>query len=547
MEKKAAQKIKDTLPKHYKNKGLTEKASLLIGSCWGLLLLSLGKEPPKPITPKLAVNKWIHWFHKNKDSLPPTRGSIIILALRNQSWTDWAFYTACWMRRLGFAPIVLFSQQDIDKIYGIPEKQTFKQKVFFGSLWKQLDQIPDVISIDVDEMQEPSTNSLSKFNDYAEKQAHTNAAYELLTEEYETGPLKEKYDSLVKDIKASLLKETAQAYELLSQLKSQYDIKRLLGFSGTIGRSACYEGAAKEMELPRVWVEGWSILPSLMRYNINKPALNFNAKEWVEKLEWNKNEQAEMEKFLAFQETNKGDESKKDHLQYQIVNKETEWPPELTTFMKKDDRPLFLMATNVVGDSATFQRQTIFESQRAWITNVIQHFKNHPDKRLIIRAHPSERVYELQGNLNINLGQIANELASKTENIYVVQWQDPINTYSLIPHCRAGLTWVSNTGVDMVIRNVPVISAANPIYSGLGITEEPASKKEYFSWIEQLGQVAEKPTKQQKEMGGKYLYVIYKKIGFKAHGPRYKASGLLLAHPLTSEYAQFYRIIAGLK
>lgn len=543
--------IQKTLPKHWQKRGWIEKCDMLWAYGMGLLFSVIGREPPKPSTPRLAVEKWMHWFQKNASTLSPVRGHVLVLGLRNKSWIGWAFYAACWMRRLGFAPIILFSLRDIHKVYGVPGKQSMKQKFLYGEIWEQLNRIPDAMSINVDEMPEPSADSLLLFDDYVSRQAYTNGAYELLVEEYEQGPMKEEYDQLVVELRGDLYRETAQAYELLLKLKSEYGVGRIIGSSGTIGRSACYEGAAKELGLIRVWVESWGILPGLMRYNINKPALEFSAKEWVDALRWDEEEQSEMESFLDFQETNKGKDGQEKkmqgHLRYQIVDREAEWPADLKQFIQKDDRPIFLLATNVVGDSATLQRQTIFDSQRAWILEVIQYFKEHPGMRLMIRAHPSERVYELKGCLHVNLGKIAEECAADVENVYVVQWQDPVNTYSLIPYIRGGLTWVSNTGVDLVVRNIPAISAASPVYGGLGITEEPSSKEEYFSLIERFARKKENPSRKQIETAKKFIYVIYKKIGYPAYGPRNQITGLWFDLPDTDKCARFYRIIAGVE
>ena len=62
--------IQKTLPKHKRTRSRLEKIMMLTESCIGLVCLSMGKEAPRPNTPRLAVNKWIHWFRKNAGSLP---------------------------------------------------------------------------------------------------------------------------------------------------------------------------------------------------------------------------------------------------------------------------------------------------------------------------------------------------------------------------------------------------------------------------------------------------------------------------------------------
>jgi hypothetical protein len=541
--------IEKTLPTHYRGRSWRSKVTILCRYGEGLLHKLIGKEPPFPCTPNFAADKWISWLRRN--SLPAVKGHVIIVALKNQSWMDWAMYAACWMRRLGLAPIILFSEKDVFDVYGRPKKMTLKQKILTAGFWDHAEQIPDVMTINVDAMSEASPVQYPYFGEEILELAYTNAAYELSVEEREKGELRAEYEKLVQETSEQLLKETCQAYELLLKLNSTYSPVRLIGYSGLIGRSSCYECAAKKIGMNRTWVESWGIRPGLMRWNFNKPALDFNVQEWIENLAWDQVEQDEADRFLSFQESGKtsavDNKKMENHLNYQISSKDDKLPDGLKAFLSKDSGPVFLLATNVVGDSATLQRQTIFESQREWIVQVVRYFASNPDKRLIIRAHPSERYYALFNLLNVNLGSIAAAASQGVENVYVVQWQDPVNTYSLIPYIRAGLTWVSNTGVDLVVRGVPVLSAARPVYEKLGITEEPSSKDEYFKWIETLSSRQSETTKTQKETGLKYLYVIYKKIGMLGMGPRSDAFDLMLDHSVSSEYGSFYKSISGLQ
>ena len=541
--------INKTLPQHYRSRTWYNKICMLCKCGVGHLYKLTGKEPPFPCTPNLAADKWIHWLCKQP--LPPVNGSIAILAVRNQTWMDWALYAACWMRRLGLAPIVLFSGNDAQKVYGGCRSPSMKQRFLTYKFWDHVYKIPDVITVDIDKLPEAALTDTDQFSLQLSTLAHTNAAYELYVEEYEQGEFKEKYDQLAGDIHASMIRETCQAYRLLCELKKLHGFNRIIGASGIIGRSACYECAAQAAGLSRTWVEGWSIRPGLMRWNFDKPALDFDTHNWVENLSWDSSERNEAKQMLSFQETGnanaKADKKSECQLNYQIVSSDIDLPDSLATFVSKDSRPIFLLASNVVGDSATFQRQTIFKSQREWIRSVVEYFKIHQDIKLIVRAHPSERVYALHDTLRVNLGAVATEAAKGIENIHVVQWHDKVNTYSLLPHIRAGLNWVSNLGADLVARGIPVVSAARPVYDKLAITEMPASVNEYFRLIEMLSKSSQIVAEDKRETAVKYLYVIYKKIGMLGTGPRGSATDLMLDHLETSEYGAFYKIIAGLR
>ena len=55
-----------------------------------------------------------------------------------------------------------------------------------------------------------------------------------------------------------------------------------------------------------------------------------------------------------------------------------------------DERPLVLLATNVLGDSLTLGRQVFSQSMAEWISRTVQYFAGRPDVQFIIRVHPGE-------------------------------------------------------------------------------------------------------------------------------------------------------------
>ena len=57
-----------------------------------------------------------------------------------------------------------------------------------------------------------------------------------------------------------------------------------------------------------------------------------------------------------------------------------------------DDRPVVLLAANVLGDSLTLGRNIFAESMSEWITRTVQFFANRPDVQLVIRVHPGEKL-----------------------------------------------------------------------------------------------------------------------------------------------------------
>ena len=55
-----------------------------------------------------------------------------------------------------------------------------------------------------------------------------------------------------------------------------------------------------------------------------------------------------------------------------------------------DDRPIVLLATNVLGDSLTLGRQVFSKTMADWIERSVEYFAKRNDVQLVIRIHPGE-------------------------------------------------------------------------------------------------------------------------------------------------------------
>ena len=251
-----------------------------------------------------------------------------------------------------------------------------------------------------------------------------------------------------------------------------------------------------------------------------------------------------MDRFVRYQETNDdmGVDWLVDHIKYQRASV-TEGLDERSKVFLAGESPTFLMAPNVIADSGTMRRATIFHSQRQWITETCRFFREHPEWKLIIRAHPAE--WRMRKKVRIKTGDIAEEAAAGAGNILIIPGDQDVSTYALIPHVQAGLIWLSNVGADMVIRDCPVVAVARAKYAGLGIATEPASRSEYFEMIPKLAQGPRCTTPQQKELAKKYISTLHLGRAFRAFSPTYRATGLHVTGQTGSDCERFYKVLVG--
>ena len=105
-----------------------------------------------------------------------------------------------------------------------------------------------------------------------------------------------------------------------------------------------------------------------------------------------------------------------------------------------------------------------YDSQAAWVRDVVQWVGLRDDVELVIKVHPN-----LGGNVYI--GKAVDELRTYRElratlpaNVRIVLPDDQVNAYSLAEEADVGLTFGSIMGLEMAMLGKPVILASRALY-----------------------------------------------------------------------------------
>lgn len=147
-----------------------------------------------------------------------------------------------------------------------------------------------------------------------------------------------------------------------------------------------------------------------------------------------------------------------------------------------DQRPVALLATNVLGDSLTLGRHVFAHSMAEWIEKTVQYFARHPEVQLVVRVHPGERLMKGPSIMNV----IERALPARPEHIHVVGPLEKINTYDLMEIAGLGLAYTTTVGLEMALRCVPVVVSGNTHYRARGFTFDPATWEEYYRILDGL-------------------------------------------------------------
>lgn len=155
---------------------------------------------------------------------------------------------------------------------------------------------------------------------------------------------------------------------------------------------------------------------------------------------------------------------------------------QLRQELKLDDRPVVLLATNVLGDSLTLGRHVFASSMAEWIEKTAHYFARRTDVQFVVRVHPGERLMKGPSIM----GVIERAVPTCPGHFHIIGPNEKINTYDLMEVADLGLAYTTTVGMEMAMRCVPVVVSGNTHYRGRGFTYDPSSWEEYYSILGRL-------------------------------------------------------------
>ena len=172
-----------------------------------------------------------------------------------------------------------------------------------------------------------------------------------------------------------------------------------------------------------------------------------------------------------------------------------------------DDRPVVLLPTNVLGDSATLGRTVFTRSMTEWIERVVPFFANKPEVQLVVRIHPAE-TWTVGPSVAEIIHQAVPDLPA---HIHLIGPKEKINTYDLMEIADLALVYTTTTGVEMATRGLPVLVSGRATYRKRGFTIDADSWEEYFQKLEwMLGDLpAQRLTPEQIDQAWNYAYAYF--------------------------------------
>lgn len=172
-----------------------------------------------------------------------------------------------------------------------------------------------------------------------------------------------------------------------------------------------------------------------------------------------------------------------------------------------DQRPVVLLATNVIGDSLTLGRQVFSDSMTEWLERTVRWFAEQHEVQLVVRIHPGELITK-----GPSVSEVVHAaLPVLPENIHLVPADAAINTYDLVEIADLGLVYTTTVGMEMVMSGVPVIAVGRTHYRTKGFTLDVDTWKAYFELLSKVvrSPAEYRPAPEQVELAWTYAYRFF--------------------------------------
>ncbi len=181
---------------------------------------------------------------------------------------------------------------------------------------------------------------------------------------------------------------------------------------------------------------------------------------------------------------------------------------KVRTALGLDERPVILLPTNVLGDSATLGLTLFSKSMTEWLQRVILFLAGRPEAQVLVRIHPAE-TWTVGPSVAEVIRQVLPELPA---HIRLIGPKEKVNTYDLMEIADLALVYTTTAGLEMATRGIPVLVSGRAHYRRKGFTLDADSWEQYFARLDTAMQDFStcRLTLPQVEQAWNYAYCFFK-------------------------------------
>ena len=125
--------------------------------------------------------------------------------------------------------------------------------------------------------------------------------------------------------------------------------------------------------------------------------------------------------------------------------------------------PIF---TNVIFDTSQGHANVLFPHMFAWLDEVLDIIRNHPETLFVIRAHPDEKRPGKESRESV-AQWVAERSVHQLPNVMFVDSDETISSYDLIQHAKFVMIYNSTIGLEAALMGAAVLCAGKARFTQL--------------------------------------------------------------------------------
>jgi len=148
-------------------------------------------------------------------------------------------------------------------------------------------------------------------------------------------------------------------------------------------------------------------------------------------------------------------------------------------------RQIVPVFTNVVFDTSQGHANTIYAHMFAWLDDVLEVIRAHPETLFVLRAHPDESRPGKESRESVADWARQRDI-TELPNVLFVDAGEYFSSYELIQKSHFVMIYNSTIGLEASLLGAPVLSAGRARFTQLPTVFFPASAAEYRQTLEQF-------------------------------------------------------------
>ncbi len=114
--------------------------------------------------------------------------------------------------------------------------------------------------------------------------------------------------------------------------------------------------------------------------------------------------------------------------------------------------------TNVIFDTSQVHANTVFTHMFAWLDQILETIRQHPETLFVIRAHPDEMRPGTQKQSRESVRQwVADNRVAELPNVIFIDSQEYISSYALIQQAKFVMVYNSSIGLEATLMGAAVL------------------------------------------------------------------------------------------